>query len=75
MTSLLSYTAANYASKQDIGNPLHIPQPFLNHGGLTKMMSSDYKYVPKKPTYQNIPQEKPDSSKQDFSNTLFQNEP
>ena len=71
MTSLLSYTAANYASKQDIGNPLHIPQPFLNHGGLTKMMSSDYKYVPKKPTYQNIPQEKPDSSKQDFFQILY----
>ena len=75
MTSLLSYTAPNYAQKQDTGNPLHIPQPFLNYGGLTKMMSSEYKYVPKEPTYQNIPQEKPDSSKQDFSNTLFQNEP
>ena len=75
MTSLLSKTAPNYAKKQGTGNSFHIPQPFLNYGGLTKMMSSDYKYVPKEPTYQNIPQEKPDSSKQDFSNTLFQNEP
>ena len=75
MTSLLSYTAPNYAQKQGTGNSFHIPQPFLNYGGLTKMMSNDYKYVPKEPTYQNIPQEKPDSSKQDFSNTLFQNEP
>ena len=75
MTSLLSKTAPNYAQKQGMGNSFHIPQPFLNYGGLTKMMSSDYKYVPKEPTYQNIPQEKPDSSKQDFSNTLFQNEP
>jgi hypothetical protein len=75
MTSLLSKTAPNYAQKQGTGNSFHIPQPFLNYGGLTKMMSSDYKYVPKEPTYQNIPQEKPDSSKQDFSNTLFQNEP
>ena len=75
MTSLLSYTAPNYAQKQGAGNSFHIPQPFLNYGGLTKMMSNDYKYVPKEPTYQNIPQEKPDSSKQDFSNTLFQNEP
>ena len=75
MTSLLSYTIPNYALKNDPGSPRHIPQPFLNYGGLTKMMSSDYKYVPKEPTYQNIPQEKPDSSKQDFSNTLFQNEP
>ena len=75
MTSLLSKTAPNYAQKQGTGNSFQIPQPFLNYGGLTKMMSSDYKYVPKEPTYQNIPQEKPDSSKQDFSNTLFQNEP
>ena len=75
MTSLLSKTTPNYAQKQGTGNSFHIPQPFLNYGGLTKMMSSDYKYVPKEPTYQNIPQEKPDSSKQDFSNTLFQNEP
>ena len=75
MTSLLSYTIPNYALKNDPGSPRHIPQPFLNYGGLTKMMSSDYKYVPKEPTYQNIPQEKPDSSKQDFSNTIFQNEP
>ena len=30
------------------------------------MMSSDNKYVPKESTYKNIPQEKPDSSKQDF---------
>jgi hypothetical protein len=75
MTSLLSKTAPNYAQKQGTGNSFHIPQPFLNYGGLTKMMSSDYKYVPKEPTYQNIPQEKPDSSKQDFSSTLFQNEP
>ena len=75
MTSLLSKTAPNYAQKQGTGNSFHIPQPFLNYGGLTKMMSSDYKYVPKEPTYQNIHQEKPDSSKQDFSNTLFQNEP
>ena len=35
------------------------------------MMSSDYKYIPKEPTYQNIPQEKPDSSKQDFFQILY----
>ena len=44
MTSLLSKTAPNYAQKQGTGNSFHIPQPFLNYGGLTKMMSSDYKY-------------------------------
>ena len=74
MNSLLSRTTPNYIQKQDSGSPLHIPQPFLNYGGLTKMLSSDYKYVPKEPTYQNIPQEKTDKSKQGLSNTLFQNE-
>ena len=70
MTSLLSYTSPNYIQKQNPGSPLHIPQPFLNYGGLTNMLSSDYKYTPKEPSYQNIPQEKTD-----LSNTLFQNEP
>ena len=74
MNSLLSRTTPNYIQKQDSGSPLHIPQPFLNYGGLTKMLSSDYKYVQKEPTYQNIPQEKTDQSKQGLSNTLFQNE-
>ena len=35
------------------------------------MMSSDNKYVPKESTYKNIPQEKPDSSKQDFFQILY----
>ena len=70
MTTLLSYTSPNYIQKQDPGSPLHIPQPFLNYGGLTKMMSNDYKYVPKEPSYQNIPQQT--QSKNGFANTLFQ---
>ena len=69
MTSLLSYTAPNYIQKQAPGSPLHIPQPFLNYGGLSNMMASDYKYVPKETHYQNVPQEQ-----QELSNTLFQNE-
>ena len=77
MTSLLSYTLPNYALKNDPGSPRHIPQPFLNYGGLTNMLSNDYKYIPKEPTYQNIPQEKSDQNqnKNGFANTLFQNEP
>ena len=70
MTTLLSYTSPNYIQKQDPGSPLHIPQPFLNYGGLTKMMSNDYKYVPKEPSYQNIPQQT--QTKNGFANTLFQ---
>ena len=72
MTSLLSYTIPNYALKNDPGSPRHIPQPFLNYGGLTNMLNSDYKYIPKEPTYQNIPQEKSEQNKQGFVNTLFQ---
>ena len=74
MTSLLSKTAPNYAQKQGTGNSFHIPQPFLNYGGLTNMLNSDYKYIPKEPTYDNIPQEKSDQNKPGFSNTLFQND-
>ena len=74
MTSLLSYTAPNYIQKQDPGSPLHIPQPFMNYGGLSKMLSSDYKYTPKESSYQNIPQENCAQNKNGFANTLFQNE-
>ena len=74
MTSLLSYTAPNYIQKQEPGSPLHIPQPFINYGGLSKMLSGDYKYTPRESPYQNIPQEKNVQNKNDFANTLFQNE-
>ena len=74
MTSLLSYTAPNYIQKQEPGSPLHIPQPFINYGGLSKMLSGDYKYTPRESPYQNIPQEKNVQNKNGFANTLFQNE-
>ena len=74
MTSLLSYTAPNYIQKQEPGSPLHIPQPFINYGGLSKMLSGDYKYTPRESPYQNIPQEKNAQNKNSFANTLFQNE-
>ena len=74
MTSLLSYTAPNYIQKQEPGSPLHIPQPFINYGGLSKMLSGDYKYTLRESPYQNIPQEKNVQNKNGFANTLFQNE-
>ena len=74
MNSLLSYTSPNYMQKQDQGSPLHIPQPFINYGGLSKMLSGDYKYTPRESPYQNIPQEKITQNKNGFENTLFQNE-
>ena len=70
MTSLLSKTAPNYQTKESDINSLYVPQPFLNYAGLTKMLSSDYKYVPKEPSYQNGQQEYNDSSQN--GNTLFQ---
>ena len=57
MTSLLSKTAPNYQTKEGDINSLYVPQPFLNYGGLTKMMSSDYRYIPKESPYLNIPQQ------------------
>ena len=73
MTTAYYKSARNYARPQSV-NPIHVPQPFLNYGGLTNMLNSDYKYIPKEPTYDNIPQEKSDQNKQGFSNTLFQND-
>ena len=72
MTSLLSKTAPNYQTKEGDINSLYVPQPFLNYAGLTKMLSSDYKYVPKEPSYQMDNQGNMDGSQGGFGNTLFQ---
>ena len=72
MTSLLSKTAPNYQTKEGVTDSLYVPQPFLNYAGLTKMLSSDYKYVPKEPSHQNENQENLDGSQRGFGNTLFQ---
>ena len=72
MTSLLSKTAPNYQTKEGVTDSLYVPQPFLNYAGLTKMLSSDYKYVPKEPSHQNENQENLDGSQSGFGNTLFQ---
>ena len=73
MTSLLSKTIPNYKSKEGDTNSLYVPQPFLNYAGLTKMLSSDYQYVPKQPTYQMENQGNLDGEQSGFGNTLFQN--
>ena len=75
MTSLLSKTIPNYQTKEGVTDSLYVPQPFLNYGGLTKMLSSDYKYVQKeRPSYQTENQDKLDGSQSGFGNTLFQND-
>ena len=73
MTSLLSQTAPNYQTKEGVSSSLYVPQPFLNYAGLTKMLNSDYKYVPKEPSNQMDNQENTDGSQGGFGNTLFQN--
>ena len=75
MTSLLSKTIPNYQTKEGVTDSLYVPQPFLNYGGLTKMLSSDYKYVQKeRPSYQTEKQDNLDGSQSGFGNTLFQND-
>ena len=73
MTSLLSKTAPNYQTKEGDVNSLYTPQPFLNYAGLTKMLNSDYKYVPKEPKNPTENQENYESNQNGFGNTLFQN--
>jgi hypothetical protein len=72
MTSLLSKTAPNYQTKEGDVSSLYVPQPFLNYAGLTKMLSSDYKYVPKEPSYQMGNQQNESGTQGGFGNTLFQ---
>ena len=73
MTSLLSETLPNYQTKEGDTNSLHVPQPFLNYAGLTKMLSNDYKYVPKQSSLRMEGQENGEGNQNGFGNTLFQN--
>ena len=72
MTSLLSKTIPNYQTKEGVTDSLYVPQPFLNYAGLTKMLGSDYKYVPKEPSYKMGNQENGNGTQNGFG-TLFQN--
>ena len=72
MTSLLSKTIPNYLTKEGVTDSLYVPQPFLNYGGLSKMLSSDYKYVPKESSFKMGNQENGDGTQNGFG-TLFQN--
>ena len=46
MSTIYYRTSQNYFDPKKIGQ-IHVPQPFLNYDGLTKMLSDDYKYIPK----------------------------
>ena len=73
MASLLSKTIPNYQTKEGVTDSLYVPQPFLNYAGLTKMLNSDYKYVPKEPSYQFGVHENKERNQTGFGDTLFQN--
>ena len=71
MTSLLSKTIPNYQTKTGQTENIYLPQPFLNYAGLTKMLSSNYHYVPKEPS--NPIEENPQNeTNQNLDNTLYQ---
>ena len=72
MTSLLSKTIPNYQTKGGVTDSLYVPQPFLNYAGLTKMLSNDYKYVPKESSFKMENQENVEGTQNGFG-TLFQN--
>lgn len=49
MSTIFYKTSENYFNPNNNGT-IHVPQPFLNYGGLTKMINDDYKYIPKDST-------------------------
>ena len=76
MTTAYYKSARNYARPQSAG-PTHVPQPFLNYGGLTQMLKGDYqnpvkdtsnvKYsTPLPATYTRVPQQRAMSARQRF---------
>ena len=76
MTTAYYKSARNYARPQSAG-PTHVPQPFLNYGGLTQMLKGDYqnpvkdtsniKYsIPLPSTYTRVPQQRAMSARQRF---------
>ena len=76
MTTAYYKSARNYARPQSAG-PIHVPQPFLNYGGLTQMLKGDYqnpvkdtsniKYsIPVPSTYTRVPQQRAMSARQRF---------
>ena len=76
MTTAYYKSARNYSRPQSAG-PTHVPQPFLNYGGLTQMLKGDYqnpvkdtsniKYsIPLPSTYTRVPQQRAMSARQRF---------
>ena len=58
MSTIYYRTSQNYFDPKKV-DPIHVPQPFLNYGGLTKMLNDDYKYTPKDSSDMKYSQPKP----------------
>ena len=76
MTTAYYKSARNYARPQS-AVPVHVPQPFLNYGGLTQMLKGDYQNpvkdtsnveysTPLPATYTRVPQQRAMSARQRF---------
>ena len=77
MTTAYYKSARNYVRPQSAA-PIHVPQPFLNYGGLSQMLKADYKYpvqenkndikyyAPQPAPYTRVPQPRALSARQRF---------
>ena len=77
MTTAYYKSVRNYARPQSAA-PVHVPQPFLNYGGLTQMLKSDYQNeikednstlnnpTPKPLPFTRVPQQRALSARQRF---------
>ena len=77
MTTSYYKSARNYVRPQSAA-PIHVPQPFLNYGGLSQMLKADYKYpvqenkndikysAPQPAPYTRVPQPRALSARQRF---------
>ena len=59
MSTIYYKTSQNYFDPKK-SSEIHVPQPFLNYGGLTKMLNDNYRYNPKESSNMTYSQPKPE---------------
>ena len=60
MSTIYYKTSQNYFDPKK-SSEIHVPQPFLNYGGLTKMLNDNYRYNPKESSNMTYSQPKPET--------------
>ena len=60
MSTIYYKTSQNYFDPKK-SSEIHVPQPFLNYGGLTKMLNDNYRYNPKESSNMVYSQPKPET--------------